>query len=188
MRQPLDLLRQRAPAGRRARLRPTSLERCSRRIELPSGGHAAHRPPGRRASEATISRKVRRNCFRSQPARRTDPRGRELLRSQTDSDLRPQPAQRALASGQSGQRRSRAARALWSESGGRGGVSDLGGGEQLTAEASAASPSGSPSARTRNVALCARRPPRCPMEQKRLKDTLGLTLERVSGVPPCGLE
>ena len=33
----------------------------------------------------------------------------------------------------------RAARALWSESGGRGGVSDLGGGEQPTAEASAAS-------------------------------------------------
>ena len=30
--------------------------------------------------------------------------------------------------------------------------------------------------------------PRCPMEQKRLKDTLGLTLERVSGVPLCGLE
>ena len=30
--------------------------------------------------------------------------------------------------------------------------------------------------------------PRCPMEQKRLKDTLGLTLERVSGVPPRGLE
>jgi hypothetical protein len=45
-----------------------------------------------------------------------------------------------------------------SESGGRGGVSDLGGGEQPTAEASAASTSGSPSARTRNVALCARRP------------------------------
>jgi hypothetical protein len=45
-----------------------------------------------------------------------------------------------------------------SESGGRGGVSELGGGGQLTAEASAASTSGSPSARTRNVALCARRP------------------------------
>ena len=30
--------------------------------------------------------------------------------------------------------------------------------------------------------------PRCPMEQKRLKDTLGLTSERVSGVPPRGLE
>ena len=30
--------------------------------------------------------------------------------------------------------------------------------------------------------------PRCPMEQKRLKDTLGLTPERVSGVPVCGLE
>ena len=62
-------------------------------------------------------------------------------------------------SGQSGQRRSRAARPLWSESGDRGGVSDLGGGGQLTAEASAASTSGSPSARTRNVALCARRIP-----------------------------
>jgi hypothetical protein len=48
--------------------------------------------------------------------------------------------------------------APWSESGGRGGVSDLGGGEQPTAEASAASTSGSPSARTRNVALRARRP------------------------------
>ena len=46
-----------------------------------------------------------------------------------------------------------AARPLWSESGGRGGVSDLGGGEQPTAEASAASTSGSPSARTRSVAF-----------------------------------
>jgi hypothetical protein len=53
----------------------------------------------------------------------------------------------------------RAARPLWSESGGRGGVSDLGGGgEQPAAEASAASTSGSPSAGTRNVVLCARRP------------------------------
>ncbi len=43
-------------------------------------------------------------------------------------------------------RQPRAAPPLWSESGGRGGVSDLGGGEQLTAEASAASTSGSPSA------------------------------------------
>ncbi len=47
----------------------------------------------------------------------------------------------------------RAARALWSESGGRGGVSDLGGGGQPTAEANVASTSGSPSARTRNVAF-----------------------------------
>ena len=30
--------------------------------------------------------------------------------------------------------------------------------------------------------------PRCPMEQKRLKDTLGLTPERVSGVPLRGLK
>ena len=29
---------------------------------------------------------------------------------------------------------------------------------------------------------------RCSVEQERLKDTLGLTLERVSGVPPRGLE
>jgi hypothetical protein len=57
------------------------------------------------------------------------------------------------APGQSGQRGSRAARALWSGSGGRGGVGDLGGGGQLTAEASAASRSGSRSARTRNVAF-----------------------------------
>ena len=59
----------------------------------------------------------------------------------------------AIAVGQSGQRGSRAARARWCESGGRGGVSDLGGGEQPTAEASAALTSGSPSARTRNVAF-----------------------------------
>ena len=52
----------------------------------------------------------------------------------------------------------RAGRPLWSESGGRGGVSDLGGGEQPTAEACAASTSGPPSARTRNVVPCARRP------------------------------
>ena len=30
--------------------------------------------------------------------------------------------------------------------------------------------------------------PRCPMEQKRLKDTLGLTPERVSGVRLRGLK
>ena len=65
---------------------------------------------------------------------------------------------RAAGIGQSRQRRSRAARPLWSGSGGRGGVSDLGGGGQLIAEASAALTSGSRSARTRNVALCARRP------------------------------
>jgi hypothetical protein len=63
-----------------------------------------------------------------------------------------------IPSGQSTQQHSRAARLLWSGSGGRGGVSELGGGEQPTAEASAASTSGSPSARTRNVAVCARRP------------------------------
>jgi hypothetical protein len=38
--------------------------------------------------EATVSRKVRRRCFRSQPAIRIRSAGR-LLRSQTDSDLRP---------------------------------------------------------------------------------------------------
>ena len=70
----------------------------------------------------------------------------------------PIQATSASATGQSGQRRSRAARPLWSDSGGRGGVSDLGGGEQPTGEASAASTSGSPSARMRSVALCARRP------------------------------
>ena len=82
----------------------------------------------------------------------------------------------------------RAARPLWSESGGRGGVSDLGSSEQPTAEASAASTSGSRAARTRNVALCARRPRNARWNRKRLKDTLGVTLERVSGVPPRGLE
>src|SRR5437868_6137636 len=82
---------------------------------------------------------------------------------------------------------SRAARPLWSERGGRGGVIDLGGGGQPTAEASAASTSGSPSARTRNVALCARRPRDARCNKKGLKDTLGLTPERVSGVPLRGL-
>jgi hypothetical protein len=48
-----------------------------------------------------------------------------------------------------------AARPLWSGSGGRGGA---GGGGQPIAEASAASTLGSPSARTRNVVLCARTP------------------------------
>jgi hypothetical protein len=52
----------------------------------------------------------------------------------------------------------RAARPLWSQSGSRGGVNDLGGGEQPTAEASAASTARPPSAKTRNVALCARTP------------------------------
>jgi hypothetical protein len=74
---------------------------------------------------------------------------------------------------------------LWSESGGRGGVSDLGGGEQPTAEASAASTSGSPSARTRNVALCARRPRDARWNKSGLKDTLGLTLERLRAARRC---
>ena len=86
--------------------------------------------------------------------------------------------------GQSGQRRTfRAGRHVWCESGGRGGVSDVGGGEHPTVEASAASTSGSPSARTRTLALCARRP--CDARwNKASKDTP----ERVSGVPPRGLE
>jgi hypothetical protein len=41
----------------------------------------------------------------------------------------------AAATGQSGQRRNRAARPDWSKSRGRSGVSDLGGGEQPTAQA-----------------------------------------------------
>ena len=52
----------------------------------------------------------------------------------------------------------RAARPLWFESGRRGGVRDLGGGGQPTAEASAASASRSPLARTRNVAGALVRP------------------------------
>ena len=59
----------------------------------------------------------------------------------------------AAAFGQSRQRRTLATRALWSESGRRGGVSDLGGGGQPTADASAALVSRSPLARTRNVAV-----------------------------------
>ena len=94
------------------------------------------------------------------------------------------------AIGQSGQRGSRAARRLWSESGGRGGVSDLGGGEQPTAEASAASTSRSPSAREggRGMSPFALAGPAMPDGTSRLKDTLGLTPERVSGVPSRGLE
>jgi len=51
----------------------------------------------------------------------------------------------------------RAARPLWSESGRRGGVSDLGGGEQPTPEASAASTSGSALSQDAECRLCARR-------------------------------
>ena len=96
---------------------------------------------------------------------------------------------RTTAIGQSGQRRSLAQHGpVWSESGGRGGVSDLGGGEQLTAEASAASTSGAALGQDAECRPLRSQDPRCPMEQKRLKDTLGLTLGRVSGVPPRGLE
>jgi hypothetical protein len=55
------------------------------------------------------------------------------------------------------------------------------------AEASAASTLGSPWARTRNVALCARTPA-MPDVKRRFEDTLGLTPERVPGVPPRGPE
>jgi hypothetical protein len=86
------------------------------------------------------------------------PAGR-LLRSQTDSDMRPVTGTaRACFRTIWAAPRLRAGRLLCCESGGRGGVCDLGGGEQPTAEASAASTSRSPSARTRNVAVCARRP------------------------------
>ena len=54
----------------------------------------------------------------------------------------------------------RAARPLWSERGRRGPVSDLGGGGQPTAQASAASASRSPLARTRNVANAIAQPDR----------------------------
>ena len=79
-------------------------------------------------------------------------------RSGGAANATPKRARLAARAGQSGQPHLRAARLLWSGSGGRGGVSDLGGGGQLTAEACAASTSGSPSARTRNVVFWARRP------------------------------
>ena len=84
--------------------------------------------------------------------------------------------------------RLRAGRLLCCESGGRGGVCDLGGGEQPAAEA-----------RCRvDVALalgqdaeCRRlrsQDARCPMEQSDRRTPPGLTPERVSGVPPRGPE
>ena len=85
-------------------------------------------------------------------------------RSSHDSDVVSPASATAI---QSGQRGSRAARPFWSGSGGRRGVSDLGGGEQPTADASAASTSGRPRP---GVALRSQAP-RCPMEQKRLKET-----------------
>ena len=96
-------------------------------------------------------------CARTLPAGHPSDSQASLGYEQQRSE-RPNLGLRRLLSDNLGSAAARAARALWSESGGRGGVSDLGGGEQPTAEASAASTSGSPSARTRNVALCARRP------------------------------
>jgi hypothetical protein len=104
-----------------------------------SAGDAALSPPPRGAGAA----RARRCCFRWQGTTR----------------LRPEPGSRMTGFGTIwAAPHPRAGRPLLFESGGPGGVSDLGGGEQPTAEASAASTSRSPSARTRNVALCARRP------------------------------
>ena len=80
----------------------------------------------------------------------------------------------------------RVARPLWSESGGRGPAS--------ATSAAASSPPRTRAPRRnrghprpgRGMSSFALAGPQCPMEQKRLKDTLGLTLERVSGVPPRG--
>ena len=55
---------------------------------------------------------------------------RDRCRTQAATTWMLRPPVNATAVGQSGQRGSRAARPFWSESGGRGGVSDLGGGEQ----------------------------------------------------------
>ncbi len=79
----------------------------------------------------------------------------QLLLSPRSSSLNLNPADwpRFCFRTISAARHPRAARPLWFESGRRGGVSDLGGDGQPTAEGSAASASRSPSARTRNVAI-----------------------------------
>ena len=109
---------------------------------------------------------------------------RDRCRTQAATTWMLRPPVNATAVGQSGQRGSRAARPLWSESGGRGGVSDLGGGIRGATRVDVGVALGQ-DAECRPLRSQA---PRCPMEQKRLKDTLGLTPERVSGVPPRGLE
>jgi hypothetical protein len=75
----------------------------------------------------------------------------------------------------------RAAPPLWSESGGRCGVSDLGSREQPIEEAPRRR-WGRPRPGTRNVALAVGGPA-MPDGTKRFNDSLGVTLERVSGVP-----
>ena len=92
------------------------------------------------------------------------------------------------ACGQSGQRRSRAARHPWSESGGRGGVSDLGAASSPPRKRAPPPDVGVALDQDAESRPLRSQAPRCPMEQKRLKDTLGLTPERVSGVPVRGLE
>jgi hypothetical protein len=71
----------------------------------------------------------------------------------------------------------RAGRPLWSESDGRGAVSDLGGGEQPTGERAPRRRRGRPGPGV--VVAWARRPRDATVEQERLRDTLGLTPERV---------
>jgi hypothetical protein len=95
----------------------------------------------------------------------------------------------ASVSGQSGQRRAFAQDGpIRCEGGGPGGVSDLGGdgaahrGSERRVDLRAALGQDADCRPLRS------QDPRCPMEQKRLKDTPGLTLGRVSGVPPRGLE
>jgi hypothetical protein len=59
-----------APAGAGA-----AAAACEVLAQARSPAPRASGRPGRRVIEATVSRKVRRGCSRSQPARRTDPRG-----------------------------------------------------------------------------------------------------------------
>jgi len=120
----------------------------------PTGAKARSSSPNRASAPLGSSR---RDCKHEAGKRRLAPgkRGRPFAAGAAIRPLGPQTA----GVGQSGQRRSLAQHGpSWSESGGRGGVSNLGSGEQPIAEASDASTSGWPSARTRNVALCARTP------------------------------
>ena len=143
---------------------------------------------GRRVAQSDSQRPGRRAAEFAQNEQRFDADGvaAPSVEAATISRSRFRPL--VAASGQSGQRRTFAQH----DSSGLGAVA---GAASATSAAASSPPRKRASRRRRGRARPGRgmsplrsQAPRCPMEQKRLKDTLGLTPERVSGVPLRGLE
>jgi hypothetical protein len=129
---------------------------CARR---PVRRPAARRPSDRLATSRTGTSRTQTGLLVRRPRASDSATPRGAWRA--TGYRRPRPPALAIPLPACGQSRQRRTLAQHGRSGLRavgGGHRELSGGEQPTADASAASTSASPSARMRNVALCARRP------------------------------